>query len=104
MRHRVFVHAPDGATMSASAKNVGALGCEYFTFGSRVVGYIEISSVTLRGVLRQDSTIMILPGRNSPADASAHGNALGVKGAKTARDIFQAIFAATNADLFDPDL
>jgi hypothetical protein len=104
MAHRIHIHADSVESVAAAAREAGASGHACMPFGDRVVGYIDIPSHTVRSSLRKDPRISLLPNRHSHGnDVSAHGDTLKVK-AKTARDIFSAVFDATDWDEFDPDL
>jgi hypothetical protein len=104
MRHRIHVYAASADDMEAAMKDAGGVAFECFPFGGIVVGYIDVPGHTVRGILRKDSRVTLLPNRHSQGnDISKHAAALKIPNAKTARDIFSAVFSATNWDVYDPD-
>ena len=105
MHHRITVYAADADSVRAAANDAGATAHETFPFGSGVVGYVDSLSMGTRQALRNDNRVSVLPNRHSHSnDVSSHAKTLGIKSAKTARDIFAAVFAETGIEHFDPDL
>lgn len=105
MQQRVFVHAVNPDNIQNAMRDAGGVAHECIPFGNLFVGYIDVPAHTVRQALRNDSRVSIIPNRHSQGnDISAHAKALGLQNAKTARDIFSAVFSATDMDVFDPDL
>jgi hypothetical protein len=102
MAHTVFFHAPDAQTFTEAAAAANASEWHSYPAPSgRLICYVREAD---RFALRQQSTVNILPPHSSPKDITADATALGFSNVKTARELFSAVFALTNVDMFDPDL
>jgi hypothetical protein len=102
MAQTCFIHTADFPSFETAAQAANASSWHAFPMPSGrfcgVVRYVD------RFALRAQTGATLLPPAHSPADISAHAQALGFPNAKTARALYAAVFALTNADIFDPDL
>lgn len=100
-RH-IYLHAANAEEFKALAKaaNADQWHCAPAPSG-RVVGHLVGGD---RFAIRQQPNAKILPHPHSPADVSSHAKDLGVQNAKSAYDLFAALFQYTNWDKLDPEV